>query len=69
MNEKQEKLTVIQAAIISAYTGVMVGKFTDMRDYACELLGRELFTHDFGERAIRDELKARSKPDFLALQP
>ena len=64
-----DKLTVNQAAIVSAYTGYLVGKFSDMYEYAEAKLGRPIFTHEFASHALTEELRNASMPDFIALSP
>lgn len=61
------KLTKEQAAIISAYTGIMCGRFQDMHEYAEKKLERPIFTHEFGDKELVKKLKEASKDDFLSL--
>ena len=60
-------MTRNEAAIVSAYTGILCGKFSDLHEYAEGLLGRPVFTHEFGRAAIAKEIKQKSKPDFIQL--
>ena len=53
------------AAIIGAYTVVLSGPFDELHAYVEEVMGRPVFTHEMGVRAIADEIKEKSKPDFL----
>ena len=64
-----ERLTVEQGAIISAFTGILVGNFSDMHRYAARLFGREVWTHDFASEAFAAELKEKARADFMAIQP
>lgn len=59
-------LTKREAAAVSAYTGYLIGDFADMHEYAEELFGRPIFTHEFPWLA--DELREKSRPDFLAIE-
>jgi hypothetical protein len=61
------KLTNRQAAIISAYTGILAGPFTDFHEYAEEVLGRPVFVHEFA--FIDKELKEAARGDFMSLIP
>lgn len=61
-------MTKDEAAIVSAYTGVMLGKFSDMQQYAERVMGRPLWTHEFASQDVVDELKAATRPDFMALE-
>lgn len=56
-------MTKREAAIVSAYTGYLIGNFSDLQAYAEEILGRPIFTHEFP--SIKDELKEKSKEDFM----
>ncbi len=59
-------ITKREAAIISAYTGYMVGEFGDMQEYVEEILDRPVFTHEFPE--LKDLIKEMSYNDFIALE-
>lgn len=58
-------MTRREAAIISAYTGVLCVSFDALQEYVEEILGRSVFTHEMAERA--EEIKEKSKKDFLLL--
>jgi len=58
-------ITKRDAAIISAYTGFLLGDFQDLHEYVEELFGRPVWTHEFGYNA--KQIKELSKPDFLIL--
>ena len=55
-----------EAAIISAYTGILCGEFSDMHEYIEEIMGRPVFTHEMGG-AVNEQIKTKSKADFLAV--
>jgi hypothetical protein len=61
------KLTREQAAIISAYTGMLAGPFEDMHGYAEKVLGHPVWTHQFADKELNDRLVAAAKDDFIAL--
>ncbi len=61
------KLTKEQAAIIGAYTGFSCGPFSDIHAYAEKVLGRPIFTHQFADRALCEELREACRDDFLDL--
>jgi len=65
--ENVPKLTKEQCAIISAYTGTMCGSFSDMHDYAEQILNTSIFTHEFGDPELIEKLKIASKADFLKI--
>lgn len=61
------RLTREQAAVISAYTGYLCGSFSALHEYAEKVLGRPVWTHQFGDKVVADELRGASKADFLSL--
>ena len=60
-------MTKREAAIVSAYTGIMIGSFADMDEYAEELFGRPVWTHEFGTKEVVSKLKELAKPDFIGI--
>lgn len=60
-------MTKREGAIISAFTGILIGKFSDTHKYIEELLDRPLFTHELASLGMREELKEKSKEDFEQL--
>ena len=60
-------MTREESAIISAYTGVLVGPFSAMHEYIEKILGRQVFTNELGDWRIRDEIREKSRADFVAL--
>lgn len=61
------RLTKEQAAILGAYTGIVVGPFSDIQDYAEAKLGRPLWTHQFASEDLSAELKAAAKEDLFTI--
>lgn len=59
-------MTKREAAIVSAYTGYLIGEFSDFQAYAEEVMERPIFTHEFP--SIADELKEKSKKDFMSIK-
>lgn len=59
-------MTKREAAIVSAYTGYLIGSFSDFHAYAEEIFGRPIFTHEFP--SIVEELKEKSKKDFMSIK-
>ena len=55
-----------EAAIVSAYTGILIGDFSDMHEYVEKILGHPIWTHQFPE--ARDDIKAKSKADFISIE-
>lgn len=58
---KEEKL------IVSAYTGVLMVDFDELRKYVEKLLGRPLWTHEFALGVVANEIKEKSRADFMKL--
>jgi hypothetical protein len=54
-------------AIVTAYTGVVLGHFSDTHEYAERVLGRPVWTHMFADESIVEELKKATEPDFMRL--
>ena len=63
-------MTDREKAIVMAYTGVCMlngNKFNIFHKYAEELMGRPVYTHEFGFGLFAEELKRRATPDFIKL--
>lgn len=58
---KEEKL------IVSAYTGVLMVNFNELHKFAETQLGRPIFSHEFGSKAVVDELKDAVHYKFIKL--
>lgn len=59
-------MTRREGAILTAYTGIFLcWDFSDFGEYAKELLGRSVYTHEFGNEEIMKKLKEKSEPDFV----
>jgi len=63
-------MTDREKAIVMAYTGVCMltgNKFEIFHKYVEDIMGRPVWTHEMGVRSIINEIKEKSKGDFLAL--
>lgn len=63
-------MTDKEKAIIMAYTGVAMltgEKFSIFHKYIEDLMGRPVFTHELADKEIWDELKEKSREDFINL--
>lgn len=63
-------MTDREKAIVSAYTGIAMltgDKFSIFHKYVEDILGRSVWTHELADRAIWEEIREKSKADFLAL--
>ena len=59
-------MTRQEAAIVAAYTGKMLGNFTDYHQYIEKLLGRPVFTHEIP--SLMEDIKTAAKQDFINLE-
>ena len=63
-------MTDKEKAIVMAYTGVAMlsgDKFSIFHEYIEFLLGRPVFTHELANEWVWNEIKEKSKDDFLKL--
>lgn len=60
-------MTKREAAIVAAYTGYLIGAFSDMHEYIESVMGRPVWTHEMGSKDFMEKLRERAKPDFVAL--
>lgn len=60
------QMTKREAAIVSAYTGILIGDFTDMLEYISELMGKPIYTHELP--SIYNEIKEKSFKDFCRIE-
>lgn len=56
-----------EAAVLTAYTGILFGNFSDMQAYAEEKLNRPIWTHQFADKELCAELKKASEEDFIEI--
>lgn len=61
-------MTKDEAAIVSAYTGYLLGSFDTMHAYIEKVMGRPVWTRDLGCKAFSEALRKASKADFIALK-
>lgn len=59
-------MTKREAAIVSAYTGILIGEFENFNGYVEEIMGRSVWTHELPY--IADEIKEKSKKDFMSIK-
>lgn len=63
-------MTDREKAIVMAYTGVAMltgEKFSIFHKYIEEICGRPIWTHELANANVINEIKEKSKPDFLRL--
>lgn len=54
-----------EGAIITAFTGYLCTDTNSFHLYAEEKCGRTIYTHEFADRGLWNELKEKSKTDFF----
>ena len=59
-------LTKREAAIVSAYTGYLIGEIGELYKYLSELIGRPVYTHEIP--AIADKYRSRIRQDFVMME-
>ena len=63
-------MTDREKAIVMAYTGICMltgDKLQIFHKYVEDIIGRPIWTREMGIASIVDEIKEKSKPDFLKL--
>lgn len=60
-------MTKREAAIVSAYTGVLIGGFSEMHEYIEEIMDRPVFTHELGSKDTFEQIKEKAKDDFCSI--
>jgi len=57
-----------EAAIVSAYTGILIGSFDEAHEYMEQIMGRPLYTHELACEEIVEEIKKKSWIDFINIK-
>ena len=60
-------MTEKEKVIVSAYTGYLMCDFEKVHKYIEEILGRTVWTHEMAKETIQDEIREKSKADFIKL--
>lgn len=53
-----------EGAIISAYTGKLIGDFSEFHKYAEEIIGRPILIHEFADEEFMQVIKKKCSNDF-----
>lgn len=61
-------MTKQEAAIVSAYTGYLIGEFHEMHKYIEKVIGRPVWTHEMASQEFAEQLRAASKDDFISMK-
>lgn len=62
-----QKLTKEQAIVITGFTGICACSFSIFHEDVEKRMGRPIFTHEFGNKGMWEEIKELYRADFLAL--
>ena len=60
-------MTKRECAIVSAYTGILCGDFSEFHKYIEEKMGRPVYTHEFAYKELWNVIRELSKEDFCNL--
>lgn len=60
-------MTKREAAIVSAYTGFLIGSFDETHRYIEEVMGGPVWTHQMGSEEFQRNLRDRSRNDYVEL--
>lgn len=60
-------MTKEEAAIVTAYTGFVIGEFSDAHEYMQKIFGGPIWTHELGDKDFYDNIKSLAKEDFINL--
>lgn len=56
-----------EAQVFTAHTGLLFGEFSWLHQYAEEVLGRAVWTHELASPDIWQELKNLSEKEFMEI--
>lgn len=61
-------MTKREAAIVTAFTGKMLGDFSIFHEYVEEILERPVFTHEMGDKKVAAEIRDKAREDFVNIE-
>ena len=61
-------MTKEEAAIVAAYTGYLIGEFSEMHKYIEKKMGRPVWTHEMADREFAEEIRKQCKDDFISIK-
>ena len=65
-----KKLTLSERVIVETYTGICMtsgDERWEVYKYMAEIMGRSVYTHELADKKVQEQLKEKSRADFLAL--
>lgn len=63
-------MTLRERVIVEVYTGVCMTSPEERNEvykYMAQIMGQEVYTHELADKDIQEQLKEKSKTDFIAL--
>ena len=60
-------MTTKERIIVSAYTGYLLCPFQFVHEYIEKKLGRPVWTHEFADERVLEEIREKCRDDFVAL--
>ncbi len=63
------KLSKEHAVILTGFTGILFGSFSDFHEDVEKRIGHPVWTHQFPDLIKSGEIKSLYKIDFLEIQP
>ena len=60
-------MTNREAVVISAYTGILMSKYSLYHKYVEELLGRPVYTDELCSEKIHNTIKDKAKDEFVEI--
>lgn len=57
-----------EAAIVTAYTGYLIGDFHEAHLYIEKIMNRPVFTHEVANAETFKEIQKRAKKDFCSIK-
>ena len=58
-------MTKQEAAVMTAFTGIYIGYFSDFHAYAEGVMGTPILSHQFGDPVFMYRLKEAARKDFI----
>lgn len=60
-------MTEHEKIVVSAYTGVLMCEFGKVHEYIEKILERPIWTHELAREELWEQIKEKSKTDFLKI--
>jgi hypothetical protein len=60
-------MTKHEAAVMTAFTGILIGDFGDFHAYAEEIRDKPIFSHQFGDASFAKRVNEESCTDFIVI--